>query len=277
MAGSNNPLTCVQICVSLLPVPTHAPLDGATICINAFSPPSPGCSYTGSGLVAPATTCGQVCAPPPSPPFAPCDPTVGTSVERCLCKNGAPTNRCSYTTTGLSSSLTCPQVCAAALTTTTSTSSPGMDADAIILTCIAQRPPAPGCSYTGQGGSGSLLTCATICQMAPFPIAISAPCDPSAGSHIEQCLCIVGSPSNGCSYLASGSSSPLTCPQVCANPTVTSTATTTTTVSSANTNIGHRKLYCGGSSSKRGLFFRWRKFSKSVTVLFSDLSDQSGR
>ena len=134
------------------------------------------------------------------------------------------------------SPLTCPQVCAAALTTTTtSTSSPGKDADAIILTCIAQSPPTPGCSYTGQGGFGSPFTCATICPMAPPPI--SAPCDPSAGSHVEQCLCVVGSPSNVCSYLASRSSSPLTCPQVCANPTVKSTATTTTTVSSANTNI----------------------------------------
>ncbi|GAV00232.1 hypothetical protein RvY_11114 [Ramazzottius varieornatus] len=249
LAGSSNPLSCLQMCVAVSPItPSTTTLRPTvnTSCIAQQGPPPAGCSYASSSPISPAMTCAIVCGPPP---FLSCDPYVGSHIERCLCANranGGPAPGCTYMTTGSSNPLTCPQECFTPSfpdITSTSTISPSttISADTAIQQCLdVKGPPSRGCSYSGTVTSSGILTCAQVCAPAPFPI--SPPCDPTVGSNVERCLCANGSPPSGCSYLASGSFNPLACLLVCIPPSpaagvTTTSSTTTPTVCSADAQI----------------------------------------
>ncbi|GAU94550.1 hypothetical protein RvY_06305 [Ramazzottius varieornatus] len=97
--------------------------------------------------------------------------------------------------------------------TTTPMSSTTDDPRAVqIESCIsAGQMPSTNCSFNGASNPPPALTCAVTCGQGPF----GPPCDRTAGTIIDMCLCVFGPPSANCTYTFRGNMSPLTCPQIC--------------------------------------------------------------
>ncbi|GAV00252.1 hypothetical protein RvY_11129 [Ramazzottius varieornatus] len=84
------------------------------LCIAAGRKPDTNCTFNGEGTAGSGKTlaCGQICPQEPSI-SGPCDSSVGSHIERCLCVNKLPGNGCAYRTTGSDNPLTCPKICEA--------------------------------------------------------------------------------------------------------------------------------------------------------------------
>ena len=88
-----------------------------------------------------------------------------------------------------------------------------------IEACIAAgQIPGFRCSFNGGGTPAPDLTCDRSCARDPV---LSVPCSPN-GTQIERCLCqnnngtgFPSLPRSGCTYTFLGTTSPLTCPQIC--------------------------------------------------------------
>ncbi|GAV02506.1 hypothetical protein RvY_13063 [Ramazzottius varieornatus] len=134
--------------------------------------------------------------------FTPSPSTIRTAATTSTTTAATATGTASSTTTAVTA------------TTTTVATTTVLTGDALIRTCIdAGLVPDPNCSFNGMGtGIATALTCAQTCASDPSG---TTPKDCTAGSHIDQCLCDHGAPDEGCTYLLTGTTSPLTCAKIC--------------------------------------------------------------